>query len=644
MSVLESVDRHDARRVRCAVGALRLFNDAGVLAAADVHVALRLARLAKEPDERALLAAALAVRAPRLGSVCVDLAAIGATAVTDLDEPVDLQALPWPEPEAWVESLASSPLVAVGEDGGDDRPLRLVGTTVYLDRYWRDERAVAADLLSRNEPVDDVDETVLADGLARLFDGDAPDIQCLAAAACVLRRLAVVGGGPGTGKTTTVTRILVLLDEQAEAAGTPTPLVALAAPTGKAAARLEEAVHEEAARLDPSDREMTRLLETSASTLHRLLGRRPGSESRFRHDRQNQLPHDVVIVDETSMMSLSLTARLLEAVRREARLIFVGDPKQLASVEAGAVLGDLVGPAADALVMRGPARLRLAEVARQTVPGAEPAAGVAIGDGIVVLRRVHRFAGAIAELAEAVRGGDADSALAVLRAGHADVRWIDVDVAEPGAREALRPVRDAAVAAGRRIVDAARAGDGGAAVTALDAFRVLCAHRRGPYGVATWNATIESWLATELEHYAEDAWYVGRPLLVTQNDYGLRLFNGDTGVIVARGDGRKSAVFERQGGLVEISPTRLDTVDTVYALTIHKSQGSQVDAVAVLLPDPSSRILTRELLYTAVTRARKEMIVCGTESAILAALVRPVAHASGLARRLWAPGATPESG
>ena len=335
------------------------------------------------------------------------------------------------------------------------------------------------------------------------------------------------------------------------------------------------------------------------------------------------------------MVSLSMTARLLEAVRRDARLILVGDPKQLASVEAGAVLGDLVGPAADALLMREPARARLAEVARQTVPATEPPAGVAIGDGIVVLRRVHRFAGAIADLAEAVRGGDAEAALAILRAGHDDVRWIDVDIAEPDAREALRPVREAAVAAGRRIVEAARAGDAAAAIAALGAFRLLCAHRRGPYGVATWNGVIESWLANELDRFAEDAWYVGRPLLVTQNDYGLRLFNGDTGVIVARDDGRKSAVFERQGELVEISPTRLDAVDTVHALTIHKSQGSQVDAVAVLLPDPSSRILTRELLYTAVTRARNSMIVCGTEAAVRAALARPVAHASGLARRLW---------
>jgi len=634
VSALDTVDLHDTRYVRRATGALRAFNEAGVLAAADVHVALRLAQLAQEEGERTLLAAALAVRAPRLGSVCVDLATIGTTATIDLDAPVDLPALPWPDPEAWIDGLASSPLVAAGEDDGEDRPLRLVGTTLYLDRYWRDERSVAADLLSRNEPAGAVDAVVLADGLARLFDGDEPDLQRLAAATCVLRRLAVVGGGPGTGKTTTVTRILVLLDEQADAAGAPTPLVALAAPTGKAAVRLEEAVHEEASALELSERERARLLETRASTLHRLLGRRAGSANRFRHDRRNQLPHDVVVVDETSMVSLSMTARLLEAVRGDARLILIGDPKQLASVEAGAVLGDLVGPAADALLMREPARSRLAEVARQAVPATEPPSG-AIGDGIVVLRRVHRFAGAIADLAEAVRGGDAEAGLAILRAGHDDVRWIDVDIAELDAREALRPVRQIAVAAGRRIVEAARAGDAAAAMAALGSFRLLCAHRRGPYGVATWNAVVESWLANELDRFAEDAWYVGRPLLVTQNDYGLRLYNGDTGVIVAREGGGKSAVFERQGGLVEISPTRLDAVDTVHALTIHKSQGSQVDTVAVLLPDPSSRILTRELLYTAVTRARKSMVVCGTETTIRAALGRPVAHASGLERRLW---------
>jgi exodeoxyribonuclease V alpha subunit len=635
VTTLDAIDLHDARYVRRAGGLLRTFNEAGVLAAAEIHVALRLAELAQEEDERTLLAAGLAVRAPRLGFVCVDLGTIADTAATDLDAQVDLQALPWPESGAWVDGLASSPLVAAGDESDEIRPLRLVGTTLYLDRYWRDERFVASDLVARSEPFGDVDVRVLAEGLARLFDGEEPDLQRLAAATCVLRRLAVVGGGPGTGKTTTVTRILVLLDEQAKAAGAPPPLVALAAPTGKAAARLEEAVHEEAVELELGERKRTRLLEVKASTLHRLLGWRAGSANRFRHDRRNQLPHDVVVVDEASMVSLSLTARLLEAVRPDARLILIGDPKQLTSIEAGAVLGDLVGPAADRLLMSEPARSRLAEAAQQPVPATDPPAAAEIGDGIVVLRRVHRFAGAIAELAEAVRSGDIEATLGVLRAGHDDVQWIEVDVAEPDARDTLSPVREASVAAGRRIVEAARAADAADAIAALGVFRLLCAHRRGPYGVTTWNAVVESWLANELDRFAEDAWYVGRPLIVTQNDYSLRLFNGDTGVVVAREADRKTAVFERRGGLVEISPTRLGAVDTLHALTIHKSQGSQVDAVAVLLPGPTSRILTRELLYTAVTRARKSMIVSGTEAAVRAALERPVAHASGLARRLW---------
>jgi exodeoxyribonuclease V alpha subunit len=635
VSTLDTVDLHDSRYAKRATGVLREFNEAGVLAVADVHVALRLGRLAEEKNEHALLATAFAVRAPRLGSVCVDLATISATVATDLDEVIDPESLPWPESETWLDSLASSPLVAVGEEGADDRPLRLVGTTLYLDRYWRDERFVADDLLARNEAIGDVEIGVLADGLNRLFDGEEPDLQRLAAATCVLRRLAVVGGGPGTGKTTTVTRILVLLDEQARAADAQPPLVALAAPTGKAAARLEEAVHEEASALELGEEERVRLLEMSASTIHRLLGWRPGCANRFRHDRRNQLPHDVVVIDETSMVSLSLMARLLEAVRRDARLILVGDPKQLASVEAGAVLGDLVGPAADGVRMREPARSRLAEVAQQTAPATDPPRGATIGDGIVVLRRVHRFAGAIADLAEAVRAGDPDTSLAILREGYEDVRWLDVDIGDLSRRDALDPVREAAVAAGRAVVESAGAGDAAGALAALGSFRLLCAHRRGAYGVATWNAVVESWLASELDRFAEDVWYVGRPLLVMENDHGLRLFNGDTGVIVAREGGRKSAVFERQGGLVEISPTRLEAVETLHALTIHKSQGSQVDAVAALLPDPGSRILTRELLYTAVTRARKSMIVCGTEAAIRAALARPVAHASGLGRRLW---------
>ncbi len=630
--MIDAADPHDARRVRSAPEPLRAFNDAGVLAAADVHVALRLAAIAGgEPDPSVALAIALAVRGPRLGHVYVDLAAVAEQATVDLDEPVDLSALPWPEPGAWAIALLRSPLVACGEqDDAPGRPLRLVGTRLYLDRYWREERQVAADLLALAS--DDVPGagTALEDGLRRLFGDDADDRQRAAAATAAARRLTVVAGGPGTGKTTTVARILALLADQAAAACRPPALVALAAPTGKAAARLEEAVHAEARVLDVDEDVRAQLLGLEGLTLHRLLGWRPGSHSRFRHDRANRLPHDVVVVDETSMVSLSLMARLVEAVRPGARLVLVGDPGQLTSIEAGAVLGDIVGPAghgaapSTACPASGPAPGGVAAPPGRARP--------AIAGGIVVLDRSHRFGPGIAALARAVRVGDADATLRALREHPGEVTWLEVDAAaEP---DALATVRAGAVAAGRAVWEHAAAGDAPAALAATGAFRVLCAHRRGEHGAATWRAHVEAWLAGAIDGFAGGGeWYVGRPVLVTENDYGLRLYNGDTGVVVTGPDGRPGAAFERHDGLV--SPARLEAVETVYAMTIHKAQGSQFHTAVVLLPPASSPILTRELLYTGVTRARTRLVVAGTEAAVRAAAHRPVARASGLRARLW---------
>jgi exodeoxyribonuclease V alpha subunit len=632
-------DPFDVRRVRGAAGLLREFNEAGVLSAADVHVATRLAMLGGEDDESVKLAIALAVRAPRLAHVQVDLATIRDTAAVDTDDPADLSLLPWPEGGGWIEAVAHSRLIAVGEEGvGPARPLRLIGSALYLDRYWGQERQLALDLRAMSSAGDPgVQVDLLGEGLARLFGGERDGRQCLAAASSVLRRFAVVAGGPGTGKTTTVARIVALLAEQALAAGSTRPLVALAAPTGKAAARLQEAVHQEAAVLDVGDSVRELLVALQASTLHRLLGRRTRSYSRFRHDRTNRLPHDVVIVDETSMVSLSLMASLIDALRPDARLVLVGDPGQLASIEAGAVLADIVGPAADQLTIGAASRSRLERVTGHRVAAVDPPAGAAVADGIVVLDRVHRFGEGIARLAAAIRRGNLDEVLDVLHAPPRDVSWIPVDLADPAAAtDALALIQQLAVDAARSVIQAARAGAAREALEALEAFRILCGHRRGPQGVATWTARIEAWLEAALGMFtSEDRWYTGRPLLVTENDYELRLYNGDTGVIVQSAPDRASAAFERAGEIVEFSPTRLEAVDTVYAMTIHKSQGSQFDVAAVLLPEPRSRILTRELLYTAATRARRRLILAGTEETIAAAIQRPVARASGLRRRLW---------
>jgi exodeoxyribonuclease V alpha subunit len=623
-------DAHDVRTARHAPGLLRAFNDAGVLTAADVHVARRVTHLAGLDDHAVGLAIALAVRGPRLGHVYVDLATIRDTATVEAEEPVDLAGLPWPEVDDWARRIGASGLADT------DRPLRLEGTRLYLDRYWREERRLAADLRAFSDAAPaDVRIDVLAEGLRRQSPGSDDGSQMRAAGSAVLCRFAVVAGGPGTGKTTTVARILALLGDQAAAAGAPPPLVALAAPTGKAAARLGEAVHGEAGVLAVSDGIRAHLLALEATTLHRLLGWRAGSHSRFRHHRGNRLPHDVVIVDETSMVSLSLMARLVEAVRPEARLVLVGDPGQLTSIEAGAVLGDIVGPATDGLRMAPAARRRLAQATGAEVIASDPPSGVTIGDGIVVLDRVHRYGSGIAALATAVRKGDGDAVMAALTAAPEAVTWIAVDVAEPDAPAALAAVRDGAVDAARTVIDAARAGAARQAIQGLDAFRLLCAHRRGPHGAETWMHEVERWLAAQVDGFgAAGEWYPGRPLLVTANDYALRLYNGDTGVVVATAGG-VSAAFERGGDLAEFSPSRLGAFETVYAMTVHKSQGSQFTTAAVLLPPPASPVLTRELLYTAVTRAREQLILAGTEAAIRAAVARPAARASGLRRRLW---------
>jgi exodeoxyribonuclease V alpha subunit len=633
MSVVESTDAYDAALALGIEGPLHAFNAAGVLSTSDVHVAKRLGRLGAVDDDVVTLGAAFAARAPRLGHVCVDLAAIRATASSDTDLPADLDTLPWPDPEQWLERLAASPMV------GEARPLHLDGTNLYLDRLWADERAVAADLRGRAATgAPGVDAATLAAGLSELFgDDDEPDLQRMAAAAAVLRRVAVVAGGPGTGKTRTVARVLALLDAQAEATTARAPLVALAAPTGKAAARLEEAVRAGAEDMPVDDAVKDRLRALAGVTLHRLLGFNPGNRTRFRHNRLNRLPFDVVVVDETSMVSLSLMARLLEAVRPDARLILVGDPEQLASVEAGAVLGDIVGPASKGLCMDEAARVELAAVTGQRVPAGE-GTEAAIGDGIVVLRKVHRFGTAIAALAEAIQRGDADATVRVLQEGGPTIEWIVTDDESPAPSD-LPAVRAAAVESGSTVIEAARAGDAATAIDALGRFRLLCAHRHGPDGVATWMQHVEDWLRAEVEGFLTGGeWYVGRPLIVTENDYGLRLYNGDTGVVVEAGDGRLVAAFERGGSVAEVSPTRLAAVDTVYAMTVHKSQGSQFHTVAFVVPAAGSRLLTRELLYTAVTRAQERLILVGAEASIRAAVTRPISRASGLRHALWGSG------
>ena len=365
-----------------ATGLLRAFTDAEVIESSDVHVAQRLTTLAKEPGDSVALAVALAVRALRNGSVCVDLRSV--------EQQVGVEGLPWPDVDEWLQTVCASTLA------GSPPVLRIDGDLLYLDRYWLEEQQVCDDVLTMVSTA----PKQLSPDIERLFP-EGFDEQRAAAKVALSQELTVLTGGPGTGKTTTVARLLALLT------GGTRLRIALAAPTGKAAARLQEAVQLEVGKLSPADQEA--LSGMHATTLHRLLGSRPDTSARFRHNRGNRLPHDVIVVDETSMVSLTMMARLLEAVRPDARLILVGDPDQLASVEAGAVLADLVDGLDDSKV--------------------------------AALETSHRFGESIGALASAIRLGDADQAIEVLRKGGDHIEWIDTDQPSEHLRKVLVPQR-----------------------------------------------------------------------------------------------------------------------------------------------------------------------------------------------------------
>jgi exodeoxyribonuclease V alpha subunit len=616
---------YDATLALRAGGLLGDFNRAGILSAADVHVAQRLGGTGGETDEAVLLAAALVVRSTRHGSVVLDLSSAQESTSPDVDDDGDAPALDVPLhwPQDWVARCAASPLV-----GG---PLRMLGSQVWLARYWDQEEQVADQLLRRcgSRPTD-LDLDVLAAGLQRLFVAGADDDQRLAAACCALTRVSVLAGGPGTGKTTTVGRLLALLREQ-----DPSLRIALAAPTGKAAARLEEAVRSSTATLPASDR--LRLGELSATTVHRLLGWRPEARSRFRHDRTNRLPFELVVVDESSMVSLTMMARLLEALRPSTRLVLVGDPDQLASVEAGAVLGDLVERAT--LGRRTPA---VAAALRAVLPAAvvdeQPVSPAAlVRDGVAALSTNRRFpaTSGIALLAAAVQEGRAHDALDVLRSGGPELDLVEVaDDAPPSPRQ-LDGVRLDVEGSGVALHEAAERGDAVAALEALDRHRLLCAHRRGPRGVQQWSALATRWIAQQHPVVPRaDGRYPGEPLLVTTNDYEIGLYNGDTGVVVDAGRDGLVAAFGRGGAPIVVPLVRLGAVRSLHAMTVHRSQGSQFARVTVLLPAVGSPLGTRETLYTAVTRATSHVRLIGSPQALVAAVARPAARATGLRDRL----------
>lgn len=601
------------------------------ISALDVHFARAMGRLGSDEQEGVLLAAALVSHQVTRGHVCLDIRHLSAESLG-----IRADLLQLPPPEEWLMMLRASRLVS---DGGAKTPLVLdEHGWLYLHRYWNHERVLARYILKRaEEDAGGIDDAVLAEGLQRLFPaaGDDFDYQRLAALMAVRRRFCVVSGGPGTGKTHTVVNILALLIEQARATAQPLPHVTLVAPTGKAAARLVESIKKSKASLACDDEVKAAIVE-KASTIHRCLVSVDGSSTEFRHSAQNPLVTDVVLLDEASMVNLGLMRRLVEALPPRARLILLGDMDQLASVEAGAVLGDICNTGSarsysqalrdDIQALGGP---KLPEAAMMPT-------ATGIWDCVAKLHKSYRFQGeaGIAALAKAIHVGDASGAMEVLE------RFDDVHLVAPGKAGKLSGVLRAAAISGYRSY--LQPGEPGARLRAFDTFRILCARRTGAFGVERVNEQIASALGREKMIAVGPENYEGRPIMITANTYELQLYNGDIGLVLPDSDtGHLRAFFvAADGSQRKFAPSRLPHQETVFAMSVHKSQGSEFDEIAVVLPSEPSPLLTRELIYTAVTRAKKRVVIHGSAEILRYAIERPTVRHSGLRPALWGiPGA-----
>ncbi len=545
----------------------------------DIHFKNFTAKLVKKDVAEVSLAAVLVSHYKEQGHICVELSG-------DMEIPVSPSEL-----ENWRRKLERSPVVG---KPGEYKPLILDGRSrLYLYRYWEYQEKLA-NLIRKwvVQDAKDIDFKLLEEGLERLFPAnqtEETDWQKVAAFTALTQRFCVISGGPGTGKTTTVAKILALLLEQ-----NSRQKIALAAPTGKAAARLQESILRE--KMKSVFDGIRDAIPEEASTLHRLLGSIPDSPY-FHHNAKNRLSADIVVVDEASMVDMALMSKLVQAIAPDARLILLGDKDQLASVEAGAALGD---------ICESECR------------------------GIVQLRESYRFRGdsGIGAVSLAVNLGNADHALSCMKdETHGDIRWKKL----PRRDDLVRGIRDTVIQGFKDYLQAIH--DPLKIFQQFEQFRILCALRKGPYGAVAVNKAAERILMGKNLIKPDKTWYEGRPVMITRNDYHLRLFNGDVGITLPdpeAGNGLRVFFPDADGLPRKVHPLRLPEHETVYAMTVHKSQGSEFDNVLLLLPDRDSPVLTRELIYTGVTRAIHHVEIWGTESIFREAVSRRIQRTSGL--------------
>jgi exodeoxyribonuclease V alpha subunit len=601
----------------------------GIFSELDLHFARLMARLSGEKAPELFLAAALVSRATGEGHICMDLSALEGKPLS-IDGPAS-GVFVCPELKAWHKVLESQSVVG---SPGDYRPLILDDRSrLYLYRYWEYEKRLADDLKRRTAgEIDEIYIQLLKDGLSRLFAAvkkGETDWQKVAAYVSVTKRFCVISGGPGTGKSTLIAKILALNLEQA---GDREIRIALAAPTGKAAARLQEAIQNGRETLPVKDH-VKEAIAIGASTIHRLLGTIAGSPY-FRHNAENPLPVDLVVIDEASMVDLALLSKLVQAVPADARLILLGDRDQLASVEAGAVLGDICNTG-HVHGFSGEFCKKFEEITGDridTIPesGSEPD----MRDCVVQLEKSYRFGkdSGIGALSRAVNRGEGDIAMSLLRNGeHDDIKW----KALPSSDVLASVLKETVIKGYKPYL---KAEDPPKIFHLFEQFRILCALRKGPFGVSALNFLVEEVLKREKLINPDRPWYRGRPVLITRNDYNLELFNGDIGIILhdpASNHELRAFFMSADRALRKFLPARLPEHETVYAMTVHKSQGSEFDRVLLLLPDRDVPVLTRELIYTGITRARQGVEVWGTDSVFLKGVGRRTLRASGLRDALW---------
>ncbi len=578
----------------------------------DRALAGMMLRLDPQCDAWILLAAALVSKYSSQGNVCLDLAALLTTGVLDGEnqESVKLTI----SLEDWLQRLSSSPLVGAP---GERTPLILTDHRLYLHRLWTHESEVAHALIQRCKPLQTPSEIepALSD-LDRIFP-DANSQQSQAMRSALTQSLTVISGGPGSGKTYTIAMLMVLLHRVDQGHRLR---IHLAAPTGKAAIRLSTAIQAAMEHLSTVS-EGDGAMFNAVQTVHRMLGVAPG-QTTPRYNFRNKLPSDLVIVDEASMIDLGMMAHLLAALSDSTRLVLLGDKDQLASVAPGAVLGDIcsgVGPSAT-LPQAVPH-----EVVRSHTPTPH----------IVVLDQGYRFGsgGGIDLLSDAVNSGRAKQALELL--DNSDLTGISL--------RSVRNTADLDAAVDALAADAflalVQCDDPATALRMLDRLKLLTPLRGGPFGVAALNRAVQGALQRANAVAGHPEWFSGRPVMITRNDYTLRLFNGDIGIAMAgRTDRRQRfrVYFEdAEGGIRSVAAEQLAHLETAFALTVHKSQGSEFDRVVLVLPDRPSPILTRELLYTAITRARAAVEIWGGADVFSSAVKTTINRMSGLRHALW---------